>query len=50
MLIGRGYTPDQARRELDADAARAATGRAGAAARILAALTPITPEPNPDPR
>ncbi len=50
VLIGRGYTPDQAHRELDADAARAATGRAGAAARILAALTPINPEPNPDPR
>ena len=40
VLIGRGYTPDQARRELDTDAARAATDRADAAARILAALTP----------
>ena len=40
VLMGRGYTPDQARRELDADAARANTDRAGAAARILAALTP----------
>ncbi len=48
MLIGCGHTLDEARRELDADAARAATGRAGAAARILAALTPINPEPDPE--
>ncbi len=50
VLIGRGHTPDQACRELDAYAARAATDRAGAAARILAALILINPEPDPDPR
>lgn len=40
VLIGRGYTPEQADRELDTRAARAGTGRHAVAQLILAKLTP----------
>lgn len=47
VLIGRGHTTDQARRELDVHAARTGTDRAGAAAHILTTLTPSNAEPDP---
>jgi len=47
VLIGRGHTPDQARRELDVHAARTGTDRAGAAAHILTTLAPSNAEPEP---
>lgn len=40
VLIGRGYTPQQAHRELDTQAARGATDRLTAAHVILARITP----------
>jgi hypothetical protein len=46
VLIGRGHTLDQARRELDVHAARTGTDRAGAAAHIVTTLTPSNPEPD----
>jgi hypothetical protein len=39
VLIGRGYTPEQAHCQLDAQAAHACTGRHAAAQLILATLT-----------
>ena len=47
VLIGRGHTPDQARRELDVHAARTGTDRSGAAAHILTTLAPSNAEPEP---
>ncbi len=47
VLIGRGHTPDQARRELDVHAARIGTDRAGAAAHILTTLAPSNAKPEP---
>jgi hypothetical protein len=47
-LIGRGHTPDQARRELDVHAARTGTDRAGAATHILRTATSGNAEPEPD--
>jgi hypothetical protein len=49
VLIGRGHTPEQARRQLDTRAARAGTDRHGAAQLVLAALTATDGDDVPDP-
>jgi hypothetical protein len=48
VLLGRGYTPEQAELEIDMRAAAAGHARAEAASIILAGLPSIRPDPAPD--
>jgi hypothetical protein len=48
VLIGRGYTPQRASRELDNQAHQTGTDRHAAAHHVLATLTAADEEPRPD--